>query len=145
MCGKHAVGPNHLSTMAEVGADVMVCLCEEPELAERYPDYVAWLKAESPGGRAIWFPIPDLHAPTLEQVRPLLDRLAASLHAGDVLLMHCGAGIGRTGTVAAALLIDVGVSHPEALSAVARARPMAGPEVGAQSRLLEDLARERGR
>ena len=141
LCGKHAVGPDHLALMAEVGADLVVCLCEPSELADRYPGYVEWLEAERrPGGKAIWFPIPDLHAPRVERVRPLLEQLGDSVRLGRRMLMHCGAGFGRTGTLAVALLMHMGVPLDDAVSAVRQARPRAGPEVGAQGDLLADLA-----
>ena len=54
--------------------------------------------------------------------------------------MHCGAGIGRAGTMAAALLIRMGCDEAAARATVARARPMAGPEAGAQADLLAALA-----
>lgn len=131
--------------MAEVGADLVVCLCERDELADRYPGYVTWLASEAgSGGKAIWFPIPDLHAPPVARVRPFLDQLRDSLRTGRRLLMHCGAGIGRTGTMAAALLMHMGTPHTDAVSAVGEARPMAGPEVGAQTDLLISLAASYG-
>lgn len=143
LCGKHAVGPDHEALMAEVGADLIVCLCEPAELAERYPGYVDWLSAQRrPGGRAIWFPIPDLHAPPADRARPFLGELRDRVRLGRRLLMHCGAGFGRTGTMAAALLMQMGTSRDDAVAAVAQARPAAGPEVGAQADLLEDLALE---
>jgi len=130
--------------MAETGADLIVCLCERPELIDRYPAYVEWLELQSgPDGQALWFPVPDLHAPSLERVRPFLEQLSEHVQAGRSLLMHCGAGIGRTGTMAVALLMHMGIPHDDALSTVARARPMAGPEVGAQTQLLALLASRR--
>lgn len=143
LCGKHAVGPSHEGLMAEVGLDVIVCLCESPEIAERYPSYVHWLEAEAgPEGSAIWFPIPDLHAPSADLALPFLDELRDHLRLGRRVLMHCGAGFGRTGTMAAALLMRMGMSRNDAVAAVSQARPSAGPEVGAQSDLLIDLASE---
>jgi protein-tyrosine phosphatase len=87
----------------------------------------------------MWFPIADLGAPTLERVRPVFSELRDRVEAGDTLLMHCGAGIGRAGTIAAGLLITMGVRRERALELVALHRPMAGPEAGAQSELLEAL------
>lgn len=143
LCGKHAIGPDHERLITDTGADLVVCLCESEELVDRYPGYVAWLTAEDGDeGHAMWFPIPDLHAPPLDRVRPLLDRLRTVVGSGHGVLIHCGAGFGRTGTIAAALLMQMGVSHDDALASVARARPMAGPEVGAQTLLLEELASE---
>jgi protein-tyrosine phosphatase len=139
LCGKHFVGPDPEAAMARVGATVVVCLSETAELADRYPDYLAWLRAHQPV-RALWFPIPDLHAPEMGDAAPMLEQLRARLDDGETLLLHCGAGIGRAGTVAAALLITMGGELEDALATVAASRPTAGPEVGAQAALLVALA-----
>lgn len=139
LCGKHFVGPDPEAALARVGATVVVCLNEVDELADRYPEYVTWLRANQPE-RALWHPVPDLHAPDVADALDLLAELRARLAAGDSLLMHCGAGIGRAGTVAAGLLITLGVSLPEAVAHVGAHRPMAGPEAGAQTELLRALA-----
>jgi protein-tyrosine phosphatase len=140
LCGKHAVGPDPVAALARVGATTLVCLNERYELEDRYPDYVEWLSTNR-NGQAVWFPIPDLHAPALEAMRPLLDDLRQRLTAGERLLVHCGAGIGRAGTVAACLLMLMGVGRDDALHTVAAHRPTAGPEVGAQRDLIDELAR----
>jgi protein-tyrosine phosphatase len=139
LCGKHFVGDDPELALAAVDADRIVCLCEPSELAARYPVYVAWLETEG-NSKAIAFPIPDLHAPELDAALPFLDQLVDLLAGGQVLLMHCGAGIGRAGTMAAALLIRMGSERTVAVDTVARSRPMAGPEAGAQSELLVALA-----
>ena len=119
----------------------IVCLCERQELVDRFPRYVAWLTTHADEGDvgAIWFPIPDLHAPGLATVRPFLDRLRSGVAAGHGFLMHCGAGIGRAGTMAAALLMTMGVDRAASIATVARHRPMAGPEAGSQEHLLVQL------
>jgi atypical dual specificity phosphatase len=138
LCGKRFVGSDPEEALAETGADRIVCLCEAHELKERYPDYVEWLSEEP--GRSAWFPIPDVHAPALGPALDFLDELRSRLAAGEVLIMHCGAGIGRAGTMAAALLIRMGRSRTQALSTVAAHRPMAGPEAGAQEAFLIEVA-----
>src|ERR1700728_4257075 len=139
LCGKRFIAPDPEAAMAEVHASAVVCLCERDELIDRYPDYVAWLEANQPD-RAIWWPIPDLHAPDVESALDLLNRLRSRLEEGQTMLLHCGAGIGRAGTVAAGLLITIGSSTEEAIAHVAAHRPMAGPEVGAQTELLNVLS-----
>jgi protein-tyrosine phosphatase len=139
LAGKHFVGPDPEAALVAAGANVIVCLNEAHELADRYPSYVAWLPVNV-GDRAVWHPIPDLHAPTPERARALLDDLEGRLRRGDGLLVHCGAGIGRAGTVAAGLLLRLGVPLEVALATVARHRPTAGPEAGSQHALLEALA-----
>jgi protein-tyrosine phosphatase len=139
LCGKQFIGPDPEAALRLAGATGAVCLCEAAELAERYPGYVSWLRSNQPA-RALWFPIPDLHAPGLEAAVVLLAELTARLDSGQSLLMHCGAGIGRAGTIAAGLLITLRLPLGEAVARVAAHRPMAGPEVGAQTELLGALA-----
>jgi hypothetical protein len=137
LCGKHFVGPDVGAAIARVGADVVLCLNEHHELAERYPDYVAWLRGDP---RAWWVPVPDLHAPEPSEAVALVTGVVTHLAAGRTVLAHCGAGIGRAGTLAAAVLVQRGATVDQAVEVVAASRPLAGPEAGAQVQLLHALA-----
>lgn len=139
LCGKHAIAPQPDRVIGSLGADTVVCLTERHELVDRYPTYVAWLE-RADDRTAVWFPVHDLHAPPLERARPFLADLLARLRLGDGLVVHCGAGIGRAGTTAAALLVLLGSSVDDALDHVRAHRPMAGPEVGGQLELVRTLA-----
>jgi protein-tyrosine phosphatase len=138
LCGKHAIAPDPEAMLARVGADAVVCLNEEHELSERYPHYVAWLRVQ-PTARALWSPIPDLHAPTLEQFMPVLTAIVDRLVAGERMIVHCAAGIGRSGTTAVAVLVSLAMPLDQALDHVRRHRPAAGPEAGAQLDLVRRL------
>ena len=143
LCGKHFIGPDPDEAVARTAADVVVCLNERYELAPRYPEYVAWLDANGgPGGLAEWFPVPDLHAPPIEQVAPLVGELVARIRAGHSVLVHCGAGIGRAGTIAAAILMRMGMPLDDALALLHTSRPGAGPQADVQTALLLALAAE---
>lgn len=137
LCGKHLIGPDVGAAITRVDADVVLCLNERHELEHRYPDYVAWLRTDP---RAWWVPVPDLHAPPLPDALALVETVVAHLEAGRTVLTHCGAGIGRAGTVAAAVLIAGGATVEDAVATVSANRPGAGPEAGAQTQLLCALA-----
>ena len=144
LCGKHFIGPDPEAALERTGADVVVCLNDRSELNGRYPDYVHWLEA-APPSRALWRPVPDLHAPPLDDAEVLLADLRQRLESGDGLLIHCGAGLGRAGTVAAALLLTLGASNSDAHAAVAAARPAAGPQKAEQREFLRARAARCGR
>ena len=136
LCGKHAVGPDPERLLERLGATTIVCLNETHELNARYPLFVEWLASNAPE-RAVHHPIPDLHAPSVLELAEFVDALHARLVAGERLVINCGAGIGRAGTVATALLMRTGMSRVDALATVRAHRPMAGPESGTQSEVLE--------
>ncbi|MGD9794124.1 MAG: dual specificity protein phosphatase family protein [Acidimicrobiia bacterium] len=138
LCGKHFVGPDPEGALARIEGDVIVCLNEAHEIERRYPGYIEWLVAHQPR-RAVWHPIADLHAPDVEDAVGLTEQVRERLVDGEVVLVHCGAGIGRAGTLAVAVLMSMGASPPDALALVAASRPMAGPEAGVQRELIEAL------
>ena len=139
LAGKHLIAPDPIAALEATGTDRIVCLCQREELLPRYEAYVDWLDAVDDRLGA-WRPVHDLHAPELDEAQRLLAELSDDLDQGRGLLIHCGAGIGRAGTIAAGIMIWRGWTLDEALHLVASSRPMAGPEAGAQTALLEALA-----
>jgi protein-tyrosine phosphatase len=139
LCGKHHIAPDVHAVLERTGATTVVCLTQRHELEGRYPRYVDWL-TENASGAAIWFPVHDLSAPLVEPARVLFGDLARRLVAGEGLVVHCAAGIGRAGTTAIGVLMQLGMPLDEARLHVRAHRPMAGPEAGSQLELLRTLA-----
>jgi len=85
-----------------------------PELPKRFESDFNWLH----------WPIRDLDAPS-DSSRSVaaFANWEEALVSGKRLLFHCAAGLGRTGTLAARLLIATGVSPHSAIEAVRSARP----------------------
>ncbi len=67
--------------------------------------------------------------------------LVTRIRNGEHLLIHCAAGIGRTGTIAACILVELGMGSDDALTLIRSSRPGAGPEVGPQLDLVNAVAR----
>lgn len=103
--------------------DVLVSLIEEPEFAELgIPDLRE--RAEALGMRSRWFPIPDFHAPTsMAALSQLVSTILTDLQQGDRVVLHCKAGLGRSGLVAACCLVASGYDSHTALAQVRQARP----------------------
>ena len=69
----------------------------------------------------IHLPVPDMTSPTLSELRAAVTFIQDQMDGGVVV--HCGAGFGRTGTVLAAYLVSRGESAPAALERVRAMRP----------------------
>jgi protein-tyrosine phosphatase len=67
------------------------------------------------GGVRIHHPIEDFNIPNQIQMQSILLSIQSGLENGGKVYVHCKAGIGRTGTVAAVWLIEQGLSPDKAL------------------------------
>jgi atypical dual specificity phosphatase len=68
-------------------------------------------------------PLADFTAPTLEQVEQALAIIDGFLVHGLPVAVHCGAGLGRTGTILACYLVSQGSSAKDAIQQVRTGRP----------------------
>ena len=69
--------------------------------------------------------------------KPAVEQVARELQGGASVLLHCAAGIGRTGTMAACVLKQLGVPREEALWRVRDAG--SSPESAVQSGLVDEF------
>ena len=67
--------------------------------------------------------IDDWHERHPDSLGPDGPALRARLAAGERVLVHCKGGLGRTGLVAARLLVEFGVAPADAVARVRAARP----------------------
>ena len=95
------------------GIDMVISLTEDP-LPRRY--------VNEAGMMAIHIPVPDLEAPTGEQLQLAVDTIARAGQSGMAVAVHCTAGKGRTGTILAAYFVDQGLSADAAIKRVRNLR-----------------------
>jgi protein-tyrosine phosphatase len=86
-------------------------------------------------------PIPDRQVPRSEtRMGEALETVNRSLSASKNVLVHCRQGVGRSGLVAACLLIKNGMSPGAAIDSVSAARGTAVPETTEQREWIERYA-----
>ena len=71
--------------------------------------------------------VDDYHAPSQEQLEQGVDFIRQHIAAGEKVLVHCGAGMGRSVTFVAAYLVSTGIPPARALAWIAKARPFIEP------------------
>lgn len=130
--GKSMTGPSwnrdlrvDLNDIAEAGYKSIVTLMEWNEM--RYYN-IPHIKLEARDAGIDWhhFSIIDGNVPDREQLpdwRELSAKLQRDIGNFGGVLIHCLGGLGRTGTVAAMLLQDMGMAADEAVTEIRKVRP----------------------
>lgn len=69
-----------------------------------------------------------------------VEELTALVRSGQRLVLHCGAGIGRTGIVSTLILVSLGMDRVDAAAHVRTHRLGAGPDSEHQQEQLDRVA-----
>jgi protein-tyrosine phosphatase len=135
--------PRHVDfpNLPKIGCTHVVTLLKETEGAQKIGEL-----AQNAGLAWIWLPVPNGNYPegeVHERLACALPELSSLLDEGNSLLIHCSAGIHRTGTVAYALLRWRGMERKKAISIIERTRKETAEGVGEKRlRWGDEIARD---
>jgi atypical dual specificity phosphatase len=113
--GRYASLQDDLAFLHDQGIRVIISLLESTLNLEDY---------RREGFEPHHFPVEDFSAPTLQQVADACAVIDEALGHAAKVLVHCNAGIGRTGALLACFLVHQGAKPEEAVKQVRDQRPM---------------------
>ena len=108
----------------EYGVGVLVSLMEHDEYSDlEIPEL--FQEAEDQGMEVFYLPIPDYgvpNAPEDDDYKPFIKDIAKRIEEGEIVVVHCRGGLGRSGLVASSVLVALGHSAEGAIKTVRGAR-----------------------
>lgn len=118
---EHGEMSNDVNAILETGRTVFVNLTSKHEIAILH-NYIPCVQNSVFNPIFIHYPIPDQGLPSdLSSYKKFLELLCFLVNQNEKIYIHCRGGHGRSGIVAACLLIHLGYSNEDALEMVSTA------------------------
>lgn len=122
---------DELAWLRDQGIQLIISLTENPFRRD-------WINEA--GLFNMHIPVEDLHAPSQKQIELCLSAIAKARAKQFGVGVHCGAGLGRTGTILACYLVTQDLNARDAIARIRRLRP-GSIETPEQEEAVEEFAR----
>ena len=128
--------PESIATLSAVGIGWVVSLLEPAESSMLGLDAEGSTVAAN-GMEFVSFPISDFGLPSsVAEYANLSAEIYDKLEAGTNVLLHCRAGVGRSGLMAAGVLLRAGLDPEQAFTQISTKRGVSVPETTEQRQWL---------
>jgi protein-tyrosine phosphatase len=121
MPGRYESWSDFVSSATALGVTHILCLAPDEEIKNKSPDYHQALIVGEHSFKIYHFPIKDYGIASACEIPILINILGEIqrlLTAEQAVLIHCAGGIGRTGMIAALLLVHLGYTVEEAIRTI---------------------------
>ncbi|MBO0798587.1 MAG: dual specificity protein phosphatase family protein [Blastocatellia bacterium] len=131
-----------IRSLREMGVDVLVSTLTDEEILEEDVSLADEARyCENNRIEFLRFPVPDHTAPPLdEKLVKFIQELSARVASGKDIAIHCRAGLGRSTTIAACLMVSAGINPIRACEMISAARGFTVPETDDQRNLIVRFA-----
>ncbi|MGV6809722.1 MAG: phosphatase domain-containing protein [bacterium] len=146
MPGSRAARDSDLAALQRLGVDALVCLQQPREFQQINPPETLAERETAVQAHQIQFvhdAITDFAPPTIEQAQRIVTKLKHLLDEGQTVVVHCFAGLGRAGTIAACVLVAYGHRASDAVKLVREYRKGA-VQTQAQAAFVQQFAQALG-
>jgi atypical dual specificity phosphatase len=128
-------GGKALQQLADHGVTVLINLHQRPHASAALVRH---------GLTELHLPVPDFTSPTPAQLEQGVAAIEGVISSGSRVAVHCGAGLGRTGTLLACYLVKRGLGPDEAIARIRAAR-RGSIETSHQEAAVAEFARQTAR
>jgi atypical dual specificity phosphatase len=124
-------GLDEFRWLRQQNIEVVVSLSEDPPRRD-------WVNEA--GLMLVHVPVEDMEAPSQEQLDQCISAVRKAHEHKMAVVVHCTAGLGRTGVILACYFVTTGLSARDAIARVRRLRP-GSVETGEQAAAVNEFAR----